>query len=282
MLRSGLKAPVSLLFKTPVLYQVCHYSQVKLDSEAEKLRIQVDAKRMLDLKKRKWMEQEMLREQKKRDKLKEKMMKEKRRMETKKLEEKIRKLKETEREKLRLRKVKDQFKKLEQKKKEMLKAVDHKKREKRHRDPEAPKRAITAFFWYNMEHFNETKQKMSTPEKTASLVEVTKALREKFNALPPEEKKKYLQLEEQDKQRYARERQAYLKKKKSHYAGKPQTPYMRFQKDVLEEVKKEHPGLPVTERAKIIGEMWRKLSEDKKKEYHDAYKRELEASKESK
>lgn len=282
MLRSSLKAPVSLLFKAPALYQSCHYSQVKLVPEAEKLKIQVDSKRVLDLKKKKWMEQEMLREQKKKEKLRERMMKEKERMEKKKTEDKIKKLKEAEREKLRLKKVRDQFKKLEQKKKSMLKDVDRKKREKRHRDPEAPKRAILAFFWYNMEHFNETKAKMSTPEKKASLVEVTKALREKFDALPPEEKKKYLQLEEQDRQRYARERQAYVKKKKAPYANRPQTPYIRFQKDVVEDVKKEHPGLRVTERAKIIGGMWRKLSEDKKKEYHDAYKRELEASKEGK
>lgn len=45
--------------------------------------------------------------------------------------------------------------------------------------------------------------------------------------------------------------------------------YMIFSNEKRGEVKAENPGLKVTEIAKVIGDMWKELSEEEKQEYKD-------------
>eukprot|EP01025_Chloroclados_australasicus_P012162 TRINITY_DN1556_c0_g1_i1.p9 TRINITY_DN1556_c0_g1~~TRINITY_DN1556_c0_g1_i1.p9 ORF type:complete len:101 (+),score=18.27 TRINITY_DN1556_c0_g1_i1:131-433(+) len=67
-----------------------------------------------------------------------------------------------------------------------------------------------------------------------------------------------------------KERKQRIKREKDPNAPKkPMGAYMWFSKVKREEVKQKHPDKKVTEIGKVLGEMWRGLNDDQKKEYQD-------------
>lgn len=75
------------------------------------------------------------------------------------------------------------------------------------KDPNAPKRSLSAFFWFCNDE--RSKVKANNPEYTMG--DIAKELGRRWAAADPETKSKYESLSEQDKARYDREMTAYKK-----------------------------------------------------------------------
>jgi hypothetical protein len=86
------------------------------------------------------------------------------------------------------------------------------KKRKRTKDPNAPKRALSAFFWFCNDERPRVKEGMTD----ATVGEVAKELGRRWNDCTEEQKSKYEALAAKDKARYEKEVKAYKAKK-----GKP-------------------------------------------------------------
>ncbi|GAV03587.1 hypothetical protein RvY_13983 [Ramazzottius varieornatus] len=79
-------------------------------------------------------------------------------------------------------------------------------RRKRHKkDPNAPKRALSAFFWF----CNDERSKVKVPGSTMSVGDVAKELGKRWALVPPDARARYDQLAAKDKERYERDTKAY-------------------------------------------------------------------------
>lgn len=122
------------------------------------------------------------------------------------------------------------------------------------KDPDAPKRPRNAYLYFCQDHREELKKEhpsLKGPDITAKLAEM-------WGALSPKKKKKYEEMNEQDKQRYESEMKEYdpdsFKPKKPK---KAKTAFLCFSVDMRNEVKAKHPKLPAKEITAELGRMWR-------------------------
>lgn len=83
------------------------------------------------------------------------------------------------------------------------------KKRKRTKDPNAPKRALSAFFWF----CNDERPKVKETMPDASVGEIAKELGRRWNDCTDDYKSKYEALAAKDKARYDKESKAYKSKK---------------------------------------------------------------------
>eukprot|EP01135_Chromosphaera_perkinsii_P011140 Nk52_evm1s2343 gene=Nk52_evmTU1s2343 len=94
-------------------------------------------------------------------------------------------------------------------KKKATKASPVKKRkQKKEKDPNAPKRAMTAFFCFS----NEVRQKTRDAHPEKKMTEIAQLIGEMWKKLSPADLAKYTKMAEQDKVRYEKAMAAYKKK----------------------------------------------------------------------
>jgi len=106
------------------------------------------------------------------------------------------------------------------------------------------KRPLSAFFHY----CNERRVTLKAEEPSLSMGDSTKKMSEEWRNLDAKKRKKYDEAHEKDKERYEREMEASgtrVKKPTTNDNGikKPLGSYFQYQKDRLESLKKEKPGL---------------------------------------
>ena len=95
------------------------------------------------------------------------------------------------------------------------------KTKKAKKDKDAPKRAISAFFFYNQErrafffYNQERREKLKKEKPELDNKEIIKTMSAEWNALSDEKKKPYIEKAEADKKRYEAEKKAYDAKKKA-------------------------------------------------------------------
>ncbi|KAF7727452.1 Non-histone chromosomal protein 6 [Apophysomyces ossiformis] len=88
-------------------------------------------------------------------------------------------------------------------------AGDDDKKKKRAKDPNAPKRGLSAYMFFSQEN----RQKVKDENKDASFGTIGKILGEKWKNMSDEEKKPYIEKAEADKKRYEEEKAAAEKNK---------------------------------------------------------------------
>jgi len=83
------------------------------------------------------------------------------------------------------------------------------KKRKRSKDPNAPKRSLSAFFWF----CQDERPKVKETNNDLTVGEVAKELGKRWNEVPEEMKSKYEAMAAKDKARYEKEVKAYKGKK---------------------------------------------------------------------
>ncbi|GLH14111.1 Uncharacterized protein GBIM_18520 [Gryllus bimaculatus] len=89
------------------------------------------------------------------------------------------------------------------------------KRRKHMKDPNAPKRSLSAFFWF----CNDERSKVKAMNPEFGVGEIAKELGRRWSDCSPEVKSKYEAMAEKDKARYDREMTAYKKRPKTGAGG---------------------------------------------------------------
>ena len=84
-----------------------------------------------------------------------------------------------------------------------------KKTKRAKKDKDAPKRALSAYFFYNQER----REKLKKEKPNLDNKEIIKTMSAEWNALSDEKKKPYVAKAEADKKRYEAEKKAYDEKK---------------------------------------------------------------------
>ena len=179
--------------------------------------------------------------------------------------------------------------------KDLKKLIPKSSKNKKVKDPNAPKKATTSYFVF----MSEVRSKVKEENPNLKTQEHSKIMGQMWRDMDSEDKKKYEELAEKDKQRYKDEMETYSsssdstsssdsdvevndteeKKEKKEKKGKKEkkekdpnapkratTAYFYFMADVRDKVKDEHPDEKPSERSKIMGKMWRELDDRSKYE----------------
>ena len=89
------------------------------------------------------------------------------------------------------------------------------KKNKQTKDKDAPKRAISAFFFYN----KERRETLKKEQPNLNNKEIIATMSKEWNALSEEQRKPYIKKADEDKKRYEEEKSKYEKKKNTDKAS---------------------------------------------------------------
>lgn len=155
---------------------------------------------------------------------------------------------------------------------------------KKKKHPDAPKAAMGAYMWFCQEH----REKVKTDHPDMGAKEILSELGRRWKALTDDDKVQYNEIAKEDKERYEREKEVFLKTHLSIYmddqdskAGKrkkkdpnapkrPRSAYILFVNDyrpkVVEETKDE--GIKQTEIMSRVAKLWKAATQDVKEKYY--------------
>ena len=149
---------------------------------------------------------------------------------------------------------------------------------KRKKDPNAPKRAQTAFLLFS----NKQRSKVQEANPDAKFGDIAKLIGKAFKELTDEERKEYDDVAQADKERYKKEMEDYSppsdlsddagkkrgKKKKDPNAPKgAMTAYFLFANEQRDKIKESNPDASFSEIGKLLGKAYKEISEEDKKRY---------------
>jgi hypothetical protein len=166
------------------------------------------------------------------------------------------------------------------------------KGEKKLKDPNAPKRPLSSYFFFSNERREKTKKALLAEKPEAKVTDVAKALGAAWKDLSPKKKEKYEAMAKEAKEKYTEQMKDYERpsdeeladldcnkkrqrgksttgkaKNKDPNRPKKQSGYILFCSEKRPEVKDKHPEMKSTEVTTEIARMWKELSEKKKAKY---------------
>lgn len=167
------------------------------------------------------------------------------------------------------------------------KSAPIKKSSGKKKDPNAPKRAMTAYMYYSQ----EMRPRLKEDHPDFSFGELSKALGKKYSERSDQEKQKYEEMAKNDKDRYEKQMSNYEPPEPSDDSGEesktgsgkaaakkkakkdPNAPkrasssYLFYSKKMRPIFKKENPDIAFTDMGKLLGKKFKELSEEAKKEF---------------
>lgn len=141
--------------------------------------------------------------------------------------------------------------------------------------PPKPAPAKSAYVLFSMDQREAVKAE--NPE--ADTKELMKLLGAKWSSMSNEEKQKYVEQAAPDKERYAKEMEAYKtatsgkrskkSKKDSDKPKQPSSTYILFSNAKRPEFKEKNPGIGIGDLSKLIGKAWQELSDEDKQPFKE-------------
>jgi len=134
------------------------------------------------------------------------------------------------------------------------------------KDPNAPKKPLSAYFLYSQEE--RLKVKAQFPD--YSITEIAKELGRRWATINPAIKQSYEQRYQESRRQYEQALQAYNPQKKKKDPNAPKQPlsaYFLFSQEERLKVKAEHPSYSICEIAKELGRRWADMPPEVKQRY---------------
>lgn len=134
------------------------------------------------------------------------------------------------------------------------------------KDPNAPKKPLSAYFLFSQEE--RLKVKAEYPD--YSITEVAKELGRRWATIDPTIKHSYEQRYQESRRQYEQALQAYKPQKKKKDPNAPKQPlsaYFLFSQEERLKVKAEHPNYSICEVAKELGRRWADMAPEVKQRY---------------
>merc|ERR550532_1790766 len=134
------------------------------------------------------------------------------------------------------------------------------------KDPNAPKKPLSAYFLFSQEE--RLKVKAEFPD--YSITEVAKELGRRWATIDPAVKQSYEQRYQDSRRQYEQALQAYKPQKKKKDPNAPKQPlsaYFIFSSEERLKVKAEHPSYSICEIAKELGRRWAVMSPEVKQRF---------------
>ena len=134
------------------------------------------------------------------------------------------------------------------------------------KDPNAPKKPLSAYFLFSQEE--RLKVKAEFPD--YSITEVAKELGRRWATIDPALKQSYEQRYQDSRRQYEQAMAAYKPQKKKKDPNAPKQPlsaYFIFSSEERLKVKNEHPSFSICEVAKELGRRWADMAPEVKQRY---------------
>jgi high mobility group protein B2 len=134
------------------------------------------------------------------------------------------------------------------------------------KDPNAPKKPLSAYFLFSQEE--RLKVKAEFPD--YSITEVAKELGRRWAQIDPAIKQSYEQRYQESRRQYEQALQAYKPQKKKKDPNAPKQPlsaYFLFSQEERLKVKEGHPNYSICEIAKELGRRWADMNPEVKQHY---------------
>ncbi|GLD96085.1 hypothetical protein PINS_up004763 [Pythium insidiosum] len=149
------------------------------------------------------------------------------------------------------------------------------RKQRRKKDKNAPKRALSAFMFFSNDIRDTVKREMPELE----FLQVSSEIGRRWKLTSAEDRRPYEELAAADKKRYLEEKEDYVpdqsfenargtrKKKDPNAPKRPLSAYFFFCNEIREQVRSENPNKKVTEIAQLLAERWRALPDKKRVKY---------------
>lgn len=139
-----------------------------------------------------------------------------------------------------------------------------KKIKKRPKDPNRPKRPLSAYFLFAADF------RAKYDGDTLSTVEMAKKCGEEWKQQSEKAKKPFVEAAKKSRKAYLKAMEKYKKKQdKMKPPKRPLSAFFLFMQETRPVVKERMPDAPVQEISKELGSIWRNMSDDEKRPFLD-------------